>query len=121
MLVRPRKPLSAEAVLRGDRVDRDDFAAEYGADERDLDAVRRFAERAGLEVRAVDPVRRTVVVAGTAATLARAFGTELRYYDFPAGRVRGRTGGPDGADRGSGTSCRVSSVWTTGGRHGRTL
>ena len=93
VLVRPRKPLSAEAVLRGDRVDRDDFAAEYGADERDLDAVRRFAERAGLEVRAVDPVRRTVVVAGTAATLARAFGTELRYDDFPAGRVRGRTGG----------------------------
>jgi kumamolisin len=64
----------------------------HGASERDIGAVERFARAHDLTVVRVDPGQRTVVLAGTVGDLGRAFGTELRTRETPAGRFRTRAG-----------------------------
>jgi kumamolisin len=73
---------------------REELAAEYGAAEHDLAAVRSFASEFGLEVAASDPGRRTVTLRGTVDAVGRAFGAEqLGLFEHPtAGPYRARSG-----------------------------
>jgi kumamolisin len=75
-------------------VSREDLARSYGADERDVAAVRSFASQFGLEVAEVDAGRRTVKLRGTVDAIARAFGvSELGVFEHPSGvSYRGRQG-----------------------------
>ncbi len=73
---------------------REELAGESAASDADVDAVRSFASRYGLEVSEVDPGRRAVKLRGTVDAAARAFGVaELHLFEHPsAGRYRGRQG-----------------------------
>ena len=83
VLVRPKAPLESidERLARGaPPLSREEFAAQYGASERDLAAVEQFAQSHGLQVVEADSARRTVVLRGTAAAMNSAFGVELRQF-----------------------------------------
>jgi kumamolisin len=73
---------------------REQLAAEHGAREADLDAVRAFAAEYGLQVAEVDAARRSVALRGSIASVARAFGAEgIGVFAHPtAGEYRGRAG-----------------------------
>jgi len=68
------------------------FSEMLGADPAELDKVAEWATSQGLSVVEKSPVKRSVVLEGSAETLGRAFGTELKEYEHPTGRYRGRTG-----------------------------
>jgi kumamolisin len=70
------------------------FAKQYGADPADVDKIRKFAKENNLQVleRGDETNRRTVTLAGTAASMEKAFGVELHDYEHPNGSYRGRTG-----------------------------
>jgi kumamolisin len=82
----------AAGDLPGPYVGRADFAGQFGASLLDLAAVEEFAKRHGLAVVQADAARRTVVLSGTVARFDRAFGVELRPFEFHGGTYRGRTG-----------------------------
>ena len=99
ILLRPRAsaaPLAARlaAMAPADRpfLSRAAFAAAHGADPADALAVQRFAVDAGLVVLETNYARRSVVVEGTIAGLAAAFGTTMQMYRDGATVFRGRTG-----------------------------
>src|SRR5712691_2384414 len=71
---------------------RREFAETYGADPADLERIEQFAAEHGLEVRESDGARRSVVLAGPAETVARAFAVELDEYEHEGVRYRGRSG-----------------------------
>lgn len=73
-------------------ISREEFAATFGADPADVDAIRTFAADHHLEVGQVNLAARTVSLAGTAAAMSEAFGVELRRYRHPEGEYRGREG-----------------------------
>ncbi|MGA2741311.1 MAG: S53 family peptidase [Bryobacteraceae bacterium] len=93
ILVRRRAPLPA---LSGGLVKREDFAGLYGGLPGDARLVEDFAGQNDLTVREVDFARRSVVLSGTLANVAEAFGIDfddLMLYQSPDGdRFRGRTG-----------------------------
>src|SRR4051794_17745821 len=82
------------ARLPGQRqvMSREEFERAHAADPEDLAKIEDFAHEHDLTVVEADPDRRTVVVAGPASAVSKAFGTELKR--FAAGKVtyRGRTG-----------------------------
>ncbi|MDA8297798.1 MAG: S53 family peptidase [Actinomycetota bacterium] len=59
---------------------REELAEAFGAATADLEAVRAFAERAGLTVTDVDRARRRVELRASAGALAAAFGATLRRH-----------------------------------------
>jgi kumamolisin len=71
---------------------RQEYDAAHGASPDDLAKVEAFAHEHGLGVVDVSPGRRTVVLSGTAAALAQAFGTELQRHEAHGVSYRGRTG-----------------------------
>ena len=75
-------------------ISREELARDHGAAEDDVAAVHRFASDYGLEVGDSDPARRAIVLRGTVAAMARAFGSdELGLFEHPTGGVyRGRSG-----------------------------
>ncbi len=70
------------------------LAAEHGAREADLHAVRAFAAEYGLQVVDVDAARRSLVLRGSIAAVARAFGAEsIGVFAHPtSGEYRARAG-----------------------------
>src|SRR3954467_13156436 len=101
MLLRSRQPDGAQpdvaalaAALPAERqnLTREEFAARFSAASDDVAQVEAFARDNELDVVDISLEQRSVVVAGTVAELSRAFGVELRMYDHPGGRYRGRTG-----------------------------
>ena len=100
VLVRRRDPgaLAARAarLKAGDRseghLSREGFAARFGADPADIEAVAAFAVGSGLTVVAREPARRTVILSGTVTQFNAAFGVSLRQVEHPGGSYRGRTG-----------------------------
>jgi kumamolisin len=64
-------------------------AAEYAPA---VDAIRKFAKRNQLTVRAVHAARQCVVLKGSASQMTKAFGASLRIYDDGERRFRARTG-----------------------------
>lgn len=93
VLVRRRAPLPpvGEQILK-----RQDFGATYGADPEDVRVVENFASQFDLTVSDVDFARRTIILSGTLANVAVAFGMDfdnLMVFQSPDGdRFRGRTG-----------------------------
>jgi kumamolisin len=73
-------------------LEREKFAAQFGAQPSDVAAVKTFAEQHGLAVVQEDPARRTVVLAGTVAKFNEAFSVDLQNFEHPGGSYRGRTG-----------------------------
>lgn len=76
----------------GAHIKREDFAQQYGADPKDIEAIKTFAGRHGLAVVQEDASRRTVILSGTVAQLGGAFGVDLEQFEHEGGSYRGRTG-----------------------------
>jgi kumamolisin len=99
--VRPMAPTRsmAAAALSADTLParrpvmtREQFAAQHGADAKDLRAVAEFAKNHGLVVVESSAARRSVVLSGTAKAFCEAFGVSLQQYEHEGGTYRGRTG-----------------------------
>jgi kumamolisin len=71
---------------------REEYAAAYGADPADVQAVKDFAQQQQLSVVEVSLARGVVVVKGTAAAMGAAFGTSLQRYELQGTTYRGRSG-----------------------------
>lgn len=71
---------------------REEYNATQSAAPEDIAKVGQFAVAHNLTVVSTDPVRRRMVLAGSAEALSAAFATELQTYEHPGGRYRGRTG-----------------------------
>jgi kumamolisin len=78
---------------RGAFLSRSEFARTHGARRGDLELVRTFASRAGLEILEESAGRRSVRLAGAASAFEPAFDVRLRRYAFAGGTYRGRVGG----------------------------
>jgi kumamolisin len=99
--LRPRRQPPDPAVLgavrpsqRGAYHTQGDSSAPYGADQRSVDAVARFAQEHGLRVEEADPAARLMVLTGPATTVSSAFGTQLQVFrsDETGESYRGRVG-----------------------------
>src|SRR5713226_9586896 len=86
-----RRP-GKEPTIEDKPVSREEFSEKYGADQADVEVIERFAADNDMTVGEVNLGRRTMVLAGTVANLAEAFGTELRLFQSPDGVFRGRVG-----------------------------
>ncbi|HLM90702.1 MAG TPA: S53 family peptidase [Thermoplasmata archaeon] len=71
---------------------REAFAATHGAHPSDLETVRTFARRAGLELLAESIGPRTVLLSGPLSALEQSFGVTLQRWTYPGGSYRGRLG-----------------------------
>jgi kumamolisin len=71
---------------------RKEFEQRHGADPQSIARVEAFAREHKLTVKEKSPGRRTVILSGTVAALNQAFGVQLKEYQHPNGRYRGRTG-----------------------------
>jgi kumamolisin len=71
---------------------REDLEKIHGADPASMNRVAEFARQQGLTVVESSPARRTVVLSGTVDAMSKAFGVELKQYEHPTGRYRGRVG-----------------------------
>jgi kumamolisin len=71
---------------------RTEFEQRHGSDPEDVAKVESFALRHGLTVKEKSPARRTMILSGTVAAMQDAFGVELKEYNHPSGKYRGRTG-----------------------------
>ena len=97
LTLRPRaaganQPSLDKLVASGQRISREEFAASYGADPKDIQTVRQFATAYGLAVAQVDQSASTVVLTGKTGDFAKAFQVELARYKYAGGSYRGRTG-----------------------------
>ena len=70
----------------------EEFAAKYGADQADLDAVAAFARAHGLKVAGTSISGRSVTLSGTAGQMSKAFAADLGRYETPTMKYRGRDG-----------------------------
>ncbi len=87
-----KPPASLAALRPGERLSREEYAARAQAHAADLAEVERFAYEHGLGVLEADPVRRLVRLRGTAEAMQRAFGVELRHYQYQNRDYRARAG-----------------------------
>ena len=84
---------AAEGAAVQPHLSREQFAERFGADPADIARVTDFANRAGLAVVDTSAARRSVVLSGTVAQFAAAFGVELELFSHPdGGSFRGRQG-----------------------------
>jgi len=81
------QPIEKRTVLS-----RKEFEQRHGADPDSIARVETFARQQKLTVKEKSPARRTVILSGTVAAMNQAFGVELKEYDHPTGKYRGRTG-----------------------------
>jgi kumamolisin len=91
----PSYDVTAEAAKRPkDRryLSDEEAKAAYGAATADLDAVKAFAAKHGLEVVRVNQAARSVKMNGTAAKMSEAFGVELHHYEHDGVTFRSHTG-----------------------------
>jgi len=84
--------LAATPIGQRHYLSREEFAAQYGADPKDLAQVADFARSQGLTVVETSIARRTVVVSGTAAQMNKAFAVDLGNYQAGNQTYRGREG-----------------------------
>jgi kumamolisin len=81
------KPIEKRTILS-----RKEFEQRHGADPESIARVEAFARQHKLTVKEKSPARRTVILSGTVTAVNEAFGVELKEYDHPTGKYRGRTG-----------------------------
>src|ERR1051326_4312240 len=87
-----KQPDSLASLPPGQRLTREEYAARAEASAADLEQVKQFAQQHGLVVIEADPVRRVVRLHGTAAAMQKAFGVELRHYEYEDADYRSRAG-----------------------------
>ncbi len=91
LYLKPRKTLPAAFKAKGDP--RKDLLARRKLQHADdIKQVRAFAKEHGLQVTAVEPARRRIRLAGTAAKMQAAFGCELARYRENEKTFRARSG-----------------------------
>jgi kumamolisin len=85
LMLRGKKVAGSHALLSGTlpvrerrHLDVERYIAEFGADPKDIESVRKFAARHRLEVVTAYPARRAMILRGNATEMERAFGVELR-------------------------------------------
>jgi len=81
------KPIEKRTILS-----RKEFEQRHGADPADIARVESFAHDHKLTVKEKSAGRRTVILSGPVSAMNQAFGVELKQYEHPNGRYRGRTG-----------------------------
>jgi kumamolisin len=81
------KPIQERTILS-----RKEFEQSHGADPASIARIEAFARAHKLTVKEKSPGRRTVILSGTVAAMDEAFGVQLKEYEHPGGRYRGRTG-----------------------------
>jgi kumamolisin len=81
------KPVEKRTILS-----RKDFEQRHGADADSIGRVEAFAREHKLIVKEKSAARRTVILSGTVAAMNGAFGVQLKTYEHPSGKYRGRTG-----------------------------
>src|ERR1022692_978707 len=81
------KPIEKRIILS-----RKEFEQRHGADPDSIALVESFARQHKLLVKEESPARRTVILSGPVSAMNEAFGVELKEYEHPSGRYRGRTG-----------------------------
>jgi kumamolisin len=81
------KPIEKRTILS-----RKEFEKRHGADPESIALVETFARQHKLTVKEKSPARRTVILSGTVTAVNEAFGVQLKEYDHPTGKYRGRTG-----------------------------
>jgi kumamolisin len=81
------KPIEKRTILS-----RKEFEQRHGADPESIARVETFARQHKLTVKEKSPARRTVILSGTVTAVSEAFGVDLKEYDHPTGKYRGRTG-----------------------------
>lgn len=93
VILQRRQPLAVQEH-RGKPINHNDFAGAYGADPGVVDKAREFAREYNLQLLETgeEVRRRTIVLAGTAANLEKAFGVELTAFEYPDGTYRSHTG-----------------------------
>ena len=77
--------------LKGRQLSREEYAASYGASQKDFDAVRNFAQANGLQVddQKSSLLRRRVELRGPISAFNQAFGIELNDYEPSAAEKKG--------------------------------
>jgi len=86
-----RNPKAAGALPPIDS-NNETVTATFSAGPEDIAKVETFARAYRLEVRATSIVNRSIVLRGTVAALTDAFKVNLKLYEYPLGRFRGRIG-----------------------------
>ncbi len=71
---------------------REEFLAQRGALEEDIQRVEEFAHEYGLSISDAHQAKGSVTLSGTVADFRKAFDVELLNYESPSGLYRGRTG-----------------------------
>ena len=87
-----KQPTLDKLIASGQRVTREQYAANYGADPADVKKVAAFATANGLAVAQTDLPARSVVLTGKTGDFVKAFQVELACYEHAGGTYRGRTG-----------------------------
>ena len=92
----PKKPSAAATgklpPAQRQHLSRAQFAAVYGARPSDIQKIRAFASKYGLQVVQESRARRSVVLSGTVDAFTRAFDVQLSRCEHPGGICRIRTG-----------------------------
>jgi kumamolisin len=81
------KPVQKRTILS-----RKQFEQAHGADPQSIARVEAFAHDHKLKVKETSAARRTVILSGPVKAMDEAFGVQLKEYEHPSGRYRGRTG-----------------------------
>jgi len=92
--IRVRRQKSIDKALeKGQRISREEYAAQYGASDEDIAKVEAFATDHHLSIVESDKGRRSVVVKGRISDLEKAFQVHLTHFKDDKGVVfRGRSG-----------------------------
>ena len=84
----PRDQVGAASI----RLTRAEFARTESARPQDVERARAFAAEFGLRVIRISPIERTIALAGSVGSCARAFRVELGQYELGGATYRGREG-----------------------------
>jgi len=87
-----KQPSLDNLVASGQRISREDYAARYGADPKDVQKVSAFAAAHNLSVGQVNLGARSLVLTGKTGDFSQAFQTGLERYEFEGRTFRHRTG-----------------------------
>ena len=81
-----------EPIHKRTILSRKQFEQAHGADSQSIARIESFARDHNLTVKETSAARRTVILSGTVKSMDDAFGVQLKQYEHPGGRYRGRTG-----------------------------
>jgi kumamolisin len=82
----------AQLPYQREYISSEEYAANYGADPKDLEKIEIFAHEHGLIVEESSIPKRSVILSGTVDAFRQAFNVELQLYEYASGSYRGRTG-----------------------------